>query len=75
MFNNKRIKQLEDKVSELEFRLNHPPKYKVGDKVGNHVVTDVKLLKPEFCLGYAISGMEWRYETFNLKTKEKSRIL
>jgi len=38
MFNKKKIQELEDRIWKLE----NPPRYKVGDKYQNGVIIDVK---------------------------------
>jgi hypothetical protein len=57
MFNqNKKIRELEDSIKELEFKINNPPKYKVGEvlKDGTVIISVDKIYPP--------SHIEWNYK-------------
>jgi hypothetical protein len=43
MFNSKKIKDLEKRIGQLEWQLENPPKYKVGDKTKTGIICEVTL--------------------------------
>ena len=44
MFNSKKIKDLEKRIGQLEWQLENPPKYKVGDKTKTGIICEVIFL-------------------------------
>jgi len=75
----KRLDNLEYENKELKFRLDNPPKYKVGDRVGKAIVTKVEI-EPEYNLRFIsffpskeISG--FRYKYFGIAFNEKEKLI
>nr|WP_298655639.1 hypothetical protein [uncultured Flavobacterium sp.] len=43
---NKKISERDAEIKALKFQIDNPPKYKVGDKVGDFIVTEKKFWTP-----------------------------
>ena len=44
---NKKIKEQDNEIKFCKFQIDNPPKYKIGDKVGELIVIERKFSKPE----------------------------
>lgn len=44
---NKKAKEYENEIKFLKWQLDNPPKYKIGDKIGELIVVERKINKPE----------------------------
>jgi predicted nuclease with TOPRIM domain len=84
---NKKIDSLSDSFGELNFRVNNPPKYKVGDIFKGNIVTSVVVdshIEPNHLLtiGFPIDKGDaflkkyyyWVYFATNIKTGSTSTL-
>lgn len=77
MFNNNKIKDLEYRVKSaerqllaLQFEMNNPPKYKIGDKYDKDNIVNSIYKQPLYSdSNYdTVLGYEWKYVCTNIKT-------
>jgi hypothetical protein len=57
------------RIEILEFNQNNPPKYKIGDKIKNEIVIDIKVINLSFWFGFKRDINIFRqYTLFDKKT-------
>lgn len=59
------ITKIENRVTELEFLVKNPQKYKRGDLIGKNVITGVTTISQPFNLGPQRYTHAWMYTIFN----------
>lgn len=76
MFNNKRIKDLEKRIGQLEWQLENPPKYKVGDKTKTGIICEVKLMSyiSNYFIGIGICTNSWSYKEVRINDNKTYNV-
>lgn len=78
--------KLQYQLEELKFKIEFPPKYKVGDKIEDNIITglavfdsnifsDLQPIKNTILVTSTIPVYKWQYKVTNIKTGETSTIL
>lgn len=62
--------RINNRIGIIEFRLNHPAQYKVGDRGLKWVVTKVEIKESAVKLATRLDTYYWEYTATNVKTGE-----
>ena len=68
MFNSKKIKELEDRIWQLE----NPCEFKVGDKIKGCIIIEIKF-RPKIVDWYTVWQRDYLITVFNSKTKKQEK--
>jgi hypothetical protein len=77
MFNSKKIKDLEKRIGQIEWQLENPPKYKVGDKTKTGIICEVTLItnRGHFYGGYLPYVKSWYYKEVRIGDNKTYLVL